>query len=95
MPFTPKAVKGTGEGIEVPLLNLINRIARLADLVVRSTLIYRSTIYDLHNILKLTTVHAAGGITSTPRLADTAGCGPERQDVDAAIALVGRDVLRT
>jgi hypothetical protein len=31
MPFTPKAVKGTGEGIEVPMLNLINRIARLAD----------------------------------------------------------------
>jgi hypothetical protein len=31
MPFTPKDVKGTGEGIEVPLLNLINRIAGLTD----------------------------------------------------------------
>ena len=31
MPFTPKAVKGTDEVIEVPLLNLINRIARLTD----------------------------------------------------------------
>jgi hypothetical protein len=29
--FTPKDAKGTGEGIEVPLLNLINRIARLTD----------------------------------------------------------------